>query len=354
VRGFVHDLTTPRVVFGLGSLADLAQEAERLGLTRVLVVCTPGQTALGERATALLGDAGAGLHARARMHVPADVAAVAVAETRDRNADGVLAVGGGSAIGLGKMIARETGLPLVAVPTTYAGSEMTALWGVTEDGVKTTGTDARVMPRTVVYDPELTVALPAAVSATSGMNAIAHAVEALYAAEATPITDVMALEGIAALARGLPRVVADPSDVEARADALYGAWLCAVSLGAVSLALHHKLCHTLGGTFDLPHAEVHTVVLPHATAYNAAAAPDAMDRIAAALGAGDAAGGLFDLAKSLGAPTSLKALGMPEDGLDKAADLAVAKPYPNPAPLTRESIRALLHDAFEGRRPGES
>ncbi len=352
MRAFVHDLATPRVVFGAGTLAQLPEEARRLGLARALVVSTPGQAALGERVTTQLGQAAVGLHARARMHVPADVAAAAVTDARARNADGVVAIGGGSAIGLGKMIARETGLPLLAVPTTYSGSEMTAVWGVTENGVKSTGADTRVMPRTVIYDPELTVALPVAVSATSGMNAIAHAVESLYAADATPITDVMAVEGIAALARGLPRVLADPANVAARADALYGAWLCAVPLAAVSLALHHKLCHTVGGTFDLPHAEVHTVILPHAAAYNAAAAPDAMDRIAAALGAGDAAGGLYDLAKSLGAPTSLKQLGMPEDGIDKAADLAVANPYPNPAPITRDAIRALLDDAFHGRRPG--
>jgi maleylacetate reductase len=352
MRAFVHDLAAPRVVFGAGRLAALPDEAARLGLSRILVVATPGQRALGERIAQLLGNTAAGLHANARMHVPADVATAALADARDRNADGVVAIGGGSAIGLGKMIARDAGLPLLAVPTTYSGSEMTALWGVTADGVKTTGTDPKVMPRTVIYDPELTVALPPAVSATSSMNAIAHAVEALYAAEATPLTDLMAEQGIAALARGLPRVMADPADLAARGDALYGAWLCAAPLGAVSLALHHKLCHTLGGTFDLPHAEVHTVVLPHATAYNAKAAPEAMRRIASALNARDAAGGLFDLAKDLGAPTSLRELGMPEDGLDKAADLAVAKPYPNPAPLTRDAIRALLDAAYHGKRPG--
>jgi len=351
MRGFVYDALPIRVVFEAGALERLPEEVARLSLQRVLVVSTPGQQALGQRVTDLLGDRTVGLHAQARMHVPAPVAATAVHHAQETRADGVVTVGGGSAVGLGKIIARDTGLPMLAIPTTYAGSEMTPIWGLTEDGVKTTGRDLNVLAKCVIYDPTLTVGLPAAVSATSGMNAMAHAVEALYAVDANPIATTMAEQCIAALGRSLPRVIANPTDIDARAEALYGAWLAGAVLGLVSIALHHKLCHTLGGTFDLPHAGVHTVVLPHAAAYNASAAPEAMAAISAALGSANAAGGLFDLAQSIGAPTTLKALGMKEADLDRAADLAVTKPYSNPAPVERDRVRALLENAYHGRRP---
>jgi maleylacetate reductase len=285
------------------------------------------------------------------MHVPAEIAATAVRHAQDNNADGVVTIGGGSAVGLGKIIARDTGLPMLAIPTTYAGSEMTPIWGLTENGVKTTGRDLGVLAKCVIYDPALTVGLPADVSASSGMNAIAHAVEALYAVDANPIASTMAEQCIAALGRRFPRVIADPADIEARSDALYGAWLAGAVMGFVGMALHHKLCHTLGGAFDLPHAGVHTVILPHAAAYNASAAPQAMAAIATALGSANGPGGLFDLAQNIGAPTTLKALGMKEVDLDRAADLAVAKPYPNPAPVTRDQVGTLLDNVYHGHRP---
>jgi alcohol dehydrogenase class IV len=182
-------------------------------------------------------------------------------------------VGGGSTTGLGKAIALATGLDQIVVPTTYAGSEMTPILGQTERGVKTTQRSPAILPEVVIYDVDLTLTLPPALTATSGLNAIAHAVEALYAQDRNPIVSLMAEEGIAALARSLPVLVDAASDLAARSDALYGAWLCGACLGAVGMALHHKLCHTLGGSFDLPHAETHAVVLPHAVAYNSAAAP---------------------------------------------------------------------------------
>jgi maleylacetate reductase len=188
-------------------------------------------------------------------------------------------------------------------------------------------------------------------SATSGMNSIAHCVEALYAQEANPIISMLAEEGIRAFAESLPVVVEEPGNLAARSRALYGAWLGGVSLGSVGVALHHKLCHTLGGSFNLPHAETHTVVLPHAVAYNSSAAGEAVGRVARALGATSAARALYDLASAMGAPTSLAALGLRESDLDRAADLAVQNPYYNPRPITRDAICALLRDAFEGRRP---
>jgi alcohol dehydrogenase class IV len=259
--------------------------------------------------------------------------------------DGTIALGGGSSTGLGKAIAYRTDLPQLVIPTSYAGSEMTNILGETADGAKITKRDAKIQPEAVIYDPDLLGTLPAQFAATSGMNAIAHAVEGLYAVDGNPIVSLMAEEGIRALAAALPKGLAGQDE------ALYGAWLCGTVLGSVSMALHHKLCHVLGGSFNMPHAETHTVILPHATAYNAIGADQAMARIARALGSRAAAGGLFDLAKQLGAPLTLRELGLPEAALDKAADIAVANPYPNPRPLARDAIRQLLDDAFYGRRP---
>jgi maleylacetate reductase len=348
---FVHDALPGRVVFGPGSLARLPDEVTRLGAERALLVSTPGHRQLAEDAAERLGARAAGIWSDARMHAPIENAEEARAEARRVGADACVALGGGTPIGLAKAIALELDLPIVAVPTTYAGSEMTPVLGITEGGVKRTRRDQRMLPRTVIYDPELTFSLPAAVSGPSGMNAIAHCVEALYATDANPLTSLIAEEGIRALAASLPVVVREPEHLEARSEAMYGAWLGGAALAAVGMALHHKLCHVLGGSFDLPHAEVHTIVLPHATAYNRAGAPAAMARIAQVLGAEDAAQGLYDLAASLGAKQSLAEIGMRESDLDRAADLAVESPYRNPTPLTRAGIRALLDAAFDGRRP---
>jgi len=352
---FTYTAQPSRVVFGAGALQQLAAEIERLGARRALVLSTPEQAALAERVAVLLGERAAGVFAQAVMHVPIETARAARDEARRLGADCAVAVGGGSTTGLGKAIALEStldsGLPIVAVPTTYAGSEMTPIYGLTEGGLKKTGRDPRVLPKAVIYDPELTLTLPVGLSVTSGLNAIAHAAEGLYAFDGNPITALMAEEGIRATAAALPRLVREPHDLEARSDALYGAWLCGGVLGAVAMGLHHKLCHTLGGSFNLPHADVHTVVLPHALAYNAAAAPEAMARIARALGTHDAARGVFDLAAANGAPTSLRQIGMPADGLDRAAELAAQTPYPNPRPLERAALRALLQRAFEGLPP---
>lgn len=353
MSAFTYQAHPSRVVFGAGALQQLPAEVDRLGAKRALVLCTPEQAASGERVAALLGERAAGVFAHAVMHVPIETARAARDEARRLGADCAVAIGGGSTTGLGKAIALESALPIVAVPTTYAGSEVTPIWGLTEAGVKKTGRDARVLPRTVVYDPELTLTLPLALTVTSALNAIAHAAEGLYAPDLNPVVALMAEEGIRACAAALPALRANPQDLEARGDALYGAWLCGIVLGSTTMGLHHKLCHTLGGSFNLPHAETHTVVLPHALAYNAAAAPGAMARIARALGASgpDAPAALMALAHAAGAPTSLAAIGMPADGLDRAADLAVAAPYPNPRPLERAALRALLQRAYDGAPP---
>jgi alcohol dehydrogenase class IV len=348
---FIHQANPSRVVFGAGALDRLNEEIERLGARRALVLATPEQAESAERIANLLGDRAAGVYARAVMHVPIETAREARDLAARLGADCAVAIGGGSTTGLGKAIALESALPILAIPTTYAGSEMTPIWGITEAGVKKTGRDPRVLPRTVIYDPLLTLTLPYALTVTSAINAIAHAAEGLYAHDGNPVLALMAEEGIRASAAALAPLKQDPGDLQARSDALYGAWLCGSVLGSVAMGLHHKLCHTLGGSFNLPHAEVHTVILPHALAYNAGAAPDAMARIARALGSATAARGVFDLAARHGAPTSLAAIGMPEDGLDRAADIAAATPYPNPRPLERAALRALLQRAFDGVPP---
>lgn len=338
-------------MFGAGALGQLASEIDRLGSGKALVLCTPGQRALAERVLGLLGPRSVGVFDRALMHVPIETAHEAREMARRLAADSLVAIGGGSTTGLGKAIALDSGLPLLAVPTTYAGSEMTPIYGITDAGLKKTGKDSRVLPRTVIYDPELTLGLSVATSVASGINAIAHAAEGLYAADANPVSDWMAQEGIASLARALPAIRKEPAALQARSDALYGAWLCGCVLGSVGMGLHHKLCHTLGGSFNLPHAQVHTVVLPHALAYNASSAPEAMQRIASALGGTSAAQAVFDLAKTNGAAVALRDIGMRQADLDRASDIAIQNQYPNPRPLDREAIRQLRQDAFEGARP---
>jgi len=348
---FVHQALPTRVIFGAGSLARLPDELRRLGLSRALVLSTPQQAASAQMLVSDLDGLAAGSFTGAVMHTPVEVTEAAMAVVGALGVDCVVAVGGGSTTGLGKAIALRTELPQIVVPTTYAGSEMTDILGETKAGAKTTQRAPAIQPEVVIYDVDLTLGLPPALSATSGMNAIAHAVEALYAVDGGPMVSLMAESAIAAFAKALPAILADPGDREAREQALYGAWLCGTCLGMVSMALHHKLCHTLGGTFDLPHAETHTSVLPHATAYNASAAPEAMARIARALDAPDAAQGLYDLAGQLGAPRSLRELGMPEAGIERAADLAVANPYRNPRPIERDAIRTLIARAWAGDPP---
>jgi maleylacetate reductase len=349
---FTYQALPMRVVFGAGSLARLPEEVAALGLGRVLVLCSPDQEATGRLVAAALGERSVGVLAEARMHVPVEVARRARDRAVELGADGCVTVGGGSAVGLGKAIALEHGLPVIAVPTTYAGSEMTPVWGLTEGGVKRTGRDVRVLPRSVLYDPELTVSLPVGMSVTSGMNALAHAVEGLYAPDATPIVSLMAEEGARALLAALPRIVTDGGDLSARSQAQYGAWLCGAVLAATTMCLHHKLCHTLGGALDLPHAQTHTVVLPHALAYNQPAAPQAVAALSRALGgAADPARALWELAGRLGAPRSLAELGMAEDDVAGVAELAVASPYANPRPVTRAGVESLLRAAWAGEPP---
>lgn len=347
---FTYTANPARIVFGSGSLARVADEIRQLGATRALVLSTPFQREDAEQLNRQLGELGVGVYSEAAMHTPVAVTEQAIAVYAEVGADCVVALGGGSTIGLGKAIAYRNGAPQVVVPTTYAGSEVTPILGQTENGVKTTVKGDSILPNVVIYDANLTLGLPVAMSVTSGLNAMAHAVEGLYAKERNPITALMALEGIRGLKQALPIIVARPEDVEARSSALYGSWLCGTVLGTVGMALHHKLCHTLGGSFGLPHAETHAIMLPHTAAYNAHAAADVLAPAAELFG-GELGGGLYDFAKSLGAPLALKELGLVEADLDRAADLAVKNPYWNPQPVERNAVRELLQRAWNGTRP---
>ena len=348
MKNFHYESLPMHVTFGRGSLASLPGVIRSLGLQRVLVLSTPTQKDLARYVSDRLGDLCVGIHSEAEMHVPIESAIKAREVAKAADADGYVAVGGGSTTGLGKAIALVFGAPVIAVPTTYSGSEMTPVWGLTADGVKKTGRDRKVLPAAVIYDPELLLTVPVGKAVTSGFNAIAHAVEALYAPDRSPIISLMAEEGVRAMTVALPKIVKEPENIEHRSDALYGAWLCGATLGATTMSLHHKLCHTLGGTFNLPHAETHTVVLPYALAYNSPAVPATIRALQRATGAEDPASYLRELSLELGAPSSLRELGLAAEDLETAVDLATRNPYANPREVSPEGIRTLLTAALNG------
>ena len=351
MAGFVYQGQPSRVIFGSGTIALAPAETAALGCRRIMVVSTRSQAPAAQDLIQRLGEAGAALFSRAAMHTPVEVTEEAMVLVADTGADGLIALGGGSAIGLAKAIALRTDLPQAVIPTTYAGSEMTPILGQTQGGAKTTQRSARVLPETVIYDVDLTLSLPASVTVTSGFNALAHAVEALYARQANRLLSALAEECVRVMAQALQRIAITPDDAQSRADALEAAWLGGRCLAEGGSALHHRLCHILGGAFDLPHAETHTILLPHVLAFNAPAAQEAMLRLGLALGGGHPAQVLFDLAQSLGAPGSLKAIGMPRDGVEAAIATLLADPPWNPRALEARPLTAMLRRAFDGARP---
>ncbi|MCG3742789.1 maleylacetate reductase [Vibrio cincinnatiensis] len=350
---FMYQAMPIRVIFGIGKIAETRAEVEKLGIKRALVLATPQQADLAHDISERLGDIAVGIYDQAVMHVPSETVNDVMEVVKELQVDGGVAVGGGSTIGLAKAIALKTELPILTIPTTYAGSEMTPVWGITHEGIKTTGRDVRVLAKTVIYDPELTVTLPNFISGPSGMNAIAHCVEGLYAENRNPIISLLAEEGIRALGQNLVTVVEQPQDRNARSQALYGAWLSGTVLGNVGMAIHHKLCHTLGGSFNLPHAEVHTVMIPQVVNFNKDHAPQAMAAIGRALNVvpEKSAAALYELAKQIGAPIALKDIGMLESDLDKAAEIATKNPYYNPRPADYSAVRELLEKAYWGVKP---
>jgi len=348
-RDFEHEIAMPRVVFGVGSTARIAAELSRLGAARVVLIGGGHEKVFADCVGDMLGQAVVEHISELAQHVPVEVAGRATARARAAAGDVLLPVGGGSAVGLAKAIALETGLPILAVPTTYAGSEMSPIWGLTEADRKTTGRDPRVLPRTVVYDPLTTVSLPPAMSAASGLNAIAHALECLYAPRVSPLLVLWAEEAIRSMGAALPLLVRRPDDIEARSQALYAAMLCGVALGNAPMGLHHKICHVLGGAQNLPHAQLHAVVLPYAAAYNRDS--PAMAGAARALGADDVPAALWDLGRTVGTPASLLDIGFDPAAIPDVVDAVLAVDFPNPSAVTADRVRQLLENACTGRPP---
>lgn len=349
-NGFVFPGIATRVVFGDGTLAQTAAEVGKLGHKSALVLSTPNQATEAQALAADLGPLACGVFTQAAMHTPIHVTEAAMAAYMASGASCVVSLGGGSTIGLGKAIALRTGADQIAIPTSYAGSEMTDILGETVDGRKTTRRDPAIRPETVIYDVSLTLSLPAAMTVTSALNAIAHGVEALYATDGNPVLSLMSIEAMKAFKEGLPVLKGAPQDMQARAQVLYGAWMCSTALGYVSMALHHKLAHVIGGSFNTPHADTHAILLPHTAGFNAQAVPQLLAPVADIFG-GQVGGGIWDFAKASGAPLALRDLGLTEADLDRAADIATQAPYPNPRPFDRADIRKLLQAAWEGARP---
>ena len=345
MKNFVFEPYPVRIVFGRGCVDAVAEEANALGLKRAMIVSTRGRSDLAGKIAATIP--GSRVFEDAKVHAPAECVADALALACEMDADGMISVGGGSPIGIAKAVAIQRPVPMLAVPTTYSGSEMTPAWSVTREGTKKGGKSRDVVPRTVVYDPDLTDRMPREIAVTSTINAMAHCCEALYPEGQSPLVSTLAEEGLRRLALG----IRSTGDGDAGADLLYGAHLAGLVMAHSGMAVHHKLCHVLGGTFGLPHSETHTVLLPHALAYNSKAAPDAMRRIAGAIGAARAASGLWEIAKGCDAPMTLTELGFDPSDIERAVDLAVAAPYPNPRPMERDVLVALLKCACEGRRP---
>ncbi|PWN92570.1 Dehydroquinate synthase-like protein [Acaromyces ingoldii] len=369
MRPFVYAVAASRVVFGRGSLkAQLEGEVAQLGAKRVLVITTPHQRDIGEEVSSLLGARFTALYSNATMHTPVEVTEDALKVVSEKNIDCLVAVGGGSTIGLAKALAYRTDLLQIVVPSTYAGSEATSILGQTEKGAKTTLVSPKVLPEVIVYDVDLTLTLPKVMSLTSGVNAIAHSIETLYSAKSNPFIDLLAVEGIQVMMRSLAKLGSEPDDIEARSDALYAAWACGMCLGnGGGTALHHKICHTIGGMLNTPHAETHAIVLPHALQYNYAYLnKDSRRNLGRAFGlAVNEEGGrdqleregvemaqkIFDIVQNGGAPTSLAALGVKSSDLEPVAEAAAKAPYPNPAPLEGPRLLELLHRAHLGSRP---
>ncbi len=348
---FEYDALPGRVVFGAGRRHEVGAEAQRLGVRRILLIADGHDLTFVDEVVKCLGDLCVGVFTDVVQHVPLEQAKHVRDLATASRATATVTLGGGSATGFGKAVSLTHAIPQIAIPTTYAGSELTPIWGLTDGEHKKTGRDLVVLPKVVIYDPELTLGLPVAIAGPSGMNALAHAVEGLYGPGNNPLMTALALESVSVLSTHLPLMSASPSDLEERSHVLYGAYLAGAVLAVVGTALHHKTCHVLGGLYGLDHGKMNAVVLPHALAFNAPAIPEAYDRLSTVLG-GDAAQQLYDLARTLGTPSSLASIGMPRDGVAVAAALIAHEAAANVRPISVEQATTLLNDCLAGERPG--
>ncbi|MET0450479.1 MAG: maleylacetate reductase [Mycobacterium sp.] len=360
----VHNATPPRIVFGPGTAARLGDEIDRLGARRALIVTTPGRAGMGDGFASTIGDRCAGLLPEAVSQVPVEVVQRGVQKAAGRGADCLIAIGGGAATGLCKGIALETGMPIIAVPTTYSGSEMTGYCGMTADGVKRMRESRRMLASTVIYDAELSISLPPATSASSAMNALAHSVDAVYLPSLSPLLVPAAVEGARVVTEALPILLANPGDLAARNEMLYGAYLCGAALTG-GFAIQHAIAHMLGGSYGVEHGTAHAVVLPYVTEHLLRHAAGPLGRIARAVGTDDLAGHIWDLVHDAGLPTRLADVGFGPQDEDRAVVIATTADGPaagpdvhdasragNPAPVTEDAVRAILSAAAAGERPG--
>ncbi len=353
---FIHDVLAARIVFGADSILQVVDEVERLNATSVMLVSGGPEAIYADQVSQLLGGLVTSRFTDVVMHIPVDVAAKAIDQAKSHSTELLLAVGGGSSIGMAKAVAKELHIPILAIPTTYAGSEMTPIWGLTEKNRKTTGRDRAVLPVSVIYDPNTTLSLPVDISMASGMNALAHLIEAMYAPDVSPISTMQAKAGITALARALPAILADPQNIDARSEAMYGSCLAGWALGTNTMGVHHKICHTLGGTFNLPHAQTHSAVISYSTSYNELHAPAAMANIldslrASGIEADSAGAGVWQLATLIEAPTCLADLGFTENQVPECVEIVVSANPANPRPVEANGVRALLQAALKGKTP---
>ncbi len=339
------------IVFGVGALDLLPGELDKLNKSRALVLTTPNQSDDGKKLVEKLGHRAAGLFDQCEMHVPAATLTAVTRVAKELDIDCTVSLGGGSTTGLGKALAAREGIDNIVIPTSYAGSEMTDIWAVTEAGRKVTERNTVVVPTLTLYDPRLTLSLPPKFAAASGLNAMAQAVVNVATDNPNPIISSLAADGIRALAHSLPIILEEPDNLDARSEALYGASMAGGALGTGITSLHHRLCHTFGGTFNTPHAETHAILLPHSVAYNAAATETGTRRVADALGVDNAAEGIFALAKTLGAPTALSEIGITDADLDKAVEVTLEKAFNNPEPVDAVRLRRVLANALQGNSP---
>jgi len=348
---FVYDANPSRVIFAVGARSRAGEELDRLGASRIMVVTTPTQAGVAAEFARLIGQRAGIVYPCAQLHTPTNVTEAALTAVSSVKADGILAIGGGTAIGLSKAIALRTDLPQLIIPTTFAGSEVTPILWETQRGDRIVQRNLKILPETVIYDPGFVSALPASIAGPSAMNALANAIEALCARDGNPLTQIMAEQSIRTLADALPRVLADGAHINAWSGALQGSWLAGASAGSVSAALHHKLCDVLGAAFDLTYADVHCVMLPYTAAFQLRETPGAMKRAAHALGCEDGPLALYDLMLKAANDKSLRKMGLTRAALEKAADLAIGDPHDNAGLATRDEILEMLLGAYEGLAP---
>jgi alcohol dehydrogenase class IV len=349
IANFTYHSDPVRIVFGAGAIGALRAEADLHKISRLVVLCSPSRADLARKLIAPLAERCLGFCHTAGQTMPRGAFDRIIADIKRHNADGFIVIGGGSPIGLAKAAAATTGLPYIAIVTTYSGSEMAARWYIGTAENRVDGEGVAALPATAIYDPELTLDLPPAVSAASGMNAVAHAVESLYGIDTNPVVQNMAEEAVRLLGASLPRIVKNPRDLAARTDALYAAWLAGNFRAQVGL--EHAIAQRMRQWFNLDHARTHAIATPYAIGFNAPAAPDAMARIERALGVNDAARGLYDLNVRLGLPTGFKALGLKESDIDKAVDMVSAVKITHPRPVSKADLRSVIGQAYAGAPP---